>query len=202
MNQVFSLNNNKSWKSVLVQEDKLFLINKSYDNPDEFIKGYEDEGLGRLLKQKKEINFFEITSLAHGEKEADELTVHYNSDTVILEFSSNKDLAATVEYLATKKQFSRQSGQLGIWKAIQSPVIGLGLVSLFGWIIYGEAKTLENGGTIEITGRRRLYKQLFAWLADNLGSTGTLVVTALLAVTCLYFIYTRLKKPPSQILYS
>jgi hypothetical protein len=202
MNQVFSLNNNKSWKSVLVQDDRLLLINKSYDNPDEFLKGYDDEGLGRLLKQKKEINFLEITSLKHGEKEADELTLHHNSDTTALEFSNNEDLAATVEHIATKKQFTRQSGQVGTWKAIQSPIIGLGLVALFGWIIYGEAKTLENGGTIEITGRRRLYKQLFAWLADKLGSTGTLVVTALLAAACLYFIYTRLKRPPNQILYS
>jgi hypothetical protein len=202
MNQVFPLNNNKSWKSVLIQEDKLLLINKSYDSPDEFIKGYEDEGLGRLLKQKKEINFSEINSLAHGEKEADELTLHHNSDTTVLEFSDNKDLAATVDHIAARKQFTPQSGQVGSWKAIQSPVIGLGLVALFGWIVYGEAKTLESGGTIEITGRRRLYKQLFAWLADKLGSTGTLILASLLAVACLYFIYTRLKRPPSQILYS
>lgn len=202
MNQVFSLNNNKSWKSALVQDDRLLLINKSYDNPDEFLKGYEDEGLGRLLKQKKEINFFEITSLAHGEKEADELTIHHNSNTTVLEFSNSKDLAPMVEHIAAKKQFTQQSGQVSTWKAIQSPVIGLGLVALFGWIVYDEAKTLENGGTIEITGRRRLYKQLFAWLADKLGSTGTIVAAGLLAIACLYFIYTRLKRPPGQVLYS
>jgi hypothetical protein len=71
-----------------------------------------------------------------------------------------------------------------------------------GWIIYDEAKTLEAGGRIEISGRRALIKRALVWIAETLGSNGTLIAAGLLSVVFIYFLYKRFKAPPNQVVYA
>lgn len=202
MNQVFALNNEKSWQSLLVTDDKLFLINKTYSNPNDFMKGYEDGGLGRLLKSKKELEVQYITGLQHAEKDPTQLTLQYEGKKVMLQFKNYNDLQAVTTWLAAQKKFSSETQQLSTWKAIQSPVIGLALSLLFGWVLFGEAQTIEAGGSIEISGRRALVKRLMAWLAETLGTQGVLIVAGLAVVACAYFIYKNMKTPPNQVVYA
>lgn len=202
MNQVFALNNEKSWQSLCLTDDKLFLINKSYSNPNDFMKGYEDGGLGRLLKQKKEIELQYITGLQHPEKEATELTVLHDGKKTMLKFTNNSDLQQVAGYLATERKFLKDTQQLSSLKAIQSPLIGLVISAVFGWVLFSEAQTLEAGGTIEITGRRAGFKRLMAWLAETLGTQGVLLVAGLAVIACGYFIYKNLKTPPNQVVYA
>ena len=201
MNQVFPLNNDKSWKSVLVQNDRLLLINKSYSEPEEFIKGYDDDGLGRLLKKKQEITLFEISSISHAEKDND-LTVTTASSSTELEFANENDMQAVVNYISQQKKFNPSTETMSTFNAIKGPGLGLIISVFFGWVIYDEAKTLEAGGELDTTGRRALFKKIFAFLAETLGSTGTLIVAGLAAVVCLYFLYKRLKTPPNVVVYS
>lgn len=201
MNQVFPLNNDKSWKSVLVQNDRLLLINKSYSEPEEFIKGYEDEGLGRLLKKKQEMTLFEISSISHAEKDKD-LTITTASSSTELEFANENDMQAVVNYISQQKKFNPSTETMSTFNAIKGPGLGLIISVFFGWVIYDEAKTLEAGGELDTTGRRALFKKIFAFLAETLGSTGTLIVAGLAAAVCLYFLYKRLKTPPNVVVYS
>lgn len=202
MNKVFDLTNEKSWKSVYVTGDKLYLITKSYSTPEEFMKGFEDTGLARLLKQKKEIDVQSITSLQHAEKTPSDLTIHYDNTKETLEFNKQADLEEVTTFLSAQKKFATSTGQLSTFKALQAPLFGLLITVLVGWILYGEAKTLEEGGTIEITGRRAGSKRLFAWLAETLGTNGVLLVSALAVLVCGYFIYKNLKTPPNQVTYA
>jgi hypothetical protein len=201
MNKVFNLTNEKSWKTVYVTGDKLYLINKSYNTPEEFMKGFEDTGLARLLKSKKEIDVLSITGLQHAEKTPKDLTILYVTTKETLEFDKQADMEEVAAFLAGEKKFTSSAQQLSTFKAIQSPLLGLLITVLAGWILYGEAKTLEEGGTIEITGRRAGSKRLFAWLAETLGTNGVLLVSALAVLACGYFIYKNLKTPPNQVSY-
>jgi hypothetical protein len=202
MNEVFALNNEKSWQALYLTDDKLFVINRSYDNPEAFIKGYNDEGLGRFLKSKKEIEVFAISELQHDEKEPVELNIRHDGKKTMLKFKSSADLQAVTTFLSTQKKFTYKTHQLSPIKAIQSQLIGVGLTLVFGWVLYDEAKTIEAGGTIEISGRRALTRRLMAWLAEQLGTTGILLVAGLALAACGYFIYKNLKTPPNQVVYA
>ena len=202
MNQVFGITSDKSWKSLLVTTDRLLLMNKSYSNPDEFMKGYDDESLGRLLKEKKEIGFFEITGLKHEENHANELYIYYNGNDITLQFSDLKDMEMVTAYLASQRKFARNTEAMSALQAIKGPGIGLLITLGLGWIVYEEAKTLEAGGSIEISGRRALVKRIFVWIAETLGSNGTLIAAGLLTAVFVYFLYKRFKTPPNQVVYA
>ncbi len=202
MNQVFSITSDKSWKSLLVTADSLFLINKNYSDPEEFMKGYNDESLGKLLKEKKVIEFFEITGLMHEENNADELCIYYNGNDITLEFSDSKDMQLVAAYLASQRKFASNSETMTALQAIKAPGIGLLITLGLGWIVFEEAKTLEAGGSIEISGRRALVKRILVWFAETLGSNGTLIAAGLLSVVFIYFLYKRFKAPPNQVVYA
>jgi len=202
MNQVFGITSDKSWKSLLVTDDRLLLMNKSYSNPEEFMKGYNDESLGKLLKEKKEIEFFEITGLKHEEKHNDELCIYYNGNDITLEFSDSKDMELVAAYLASQRKFARNTETMTALQAIKAPGILLLITLVLGWIVYDEAKTLEAGGSIEISGRRALIKRVLAWFAETLGSTGTLITAGLLSAVFIFILYKRFKAPPNQVVYA
>ncbi|AXY73123.1 hypothetical protein D3H65_03670 [Paraflavitalea soli] len=201
MNQVFPLNNEKSWQSLLVTDEKLFVINRSYDNPNDFMKGFNDEGLGRLLKSKKEIDVQYITGLQHAEKEPVELKIVHEKK-IMLKFRNPADLAEVATWLAGKRLLKMNTQQLTPLKAIQRQLIGLALIALFGWVLYTEAKTIEEGGTIDFSGRRAGMKRLMAWVAEQLGTQGVLIVAGLAIAACGYFIYKNIKTPPNQVVYA
>ncbi len=202
MNQVFSLTNDKSWKTLLVTTDRLLMMNKNYSNPEDFMKGYNDESLAKLLKDKKEIEFFEITGLKHEENDANELSISYNGKDITVEFSDSKDMQMVAAYLASQRKFASNTETMSAMQAIKAPGIGLLITLALGWIVYEEAKTLEAGGSIEISGRRALVKRILVWFAETLGSTGTLIAAGLLTAVFLYFIYKRFKTPPNQLVYA
>jgi len=164
-------------------------MNKKYSNPEEFMKGYNDESLGRLLKEKKEIEFFEITGLKHEEDVSNELCIFYNGNDITLEFLDPKDMELVAAFLGSQRKFARNTERMSAFQAIKGPGIGLLITLALGWIVYEEAKTLEAGGTIEISGRRAFVKKMLVWIAEILGSNGTLIVAGLLAAVFIYFIY-------------
>lgn len=182
--------------------DKLFLIDKSYDDPEAFQKGFQDDGLGRFLKQKKTIEVAGINGLQHAEKEPTDLTLQYENGKVTLTFKNESDLEAVTSYLAAERRLSASTKQVSKLGAIQSPLIGLVVSVGIGWVLYSEAQTIEAGGHIEVTGRRAGVKRLFAWLAETLGTTGVLVVAGVVVVACLFFIYKNLQTPPNKVVYT
>jgi hypothetical protein len=202
MNKVFALENEKSWQSVYVTSDKLFLINKSYDTPEEFLQGYNAEGLSRFLKSKMEIEFSSISSIHHDEHEPDDLDLVVNGHKVNLHFKNKEDLKEVTDFVAGAKKLTATTEQVGKFKAIQSPLIGLGFTIGMGWLLYTDAATLEAGGEVNVSGRRAGFKRLLAWVSEQLGTKGVLICAAIAAVICLYFIYKNLKTPPNQVTYA
>jgi hypothetical protein len=202
MYKVFSLNNDKGWKTVLVQDDSLLLINKSYSNPDDFMKGYQSSGLGGLFKDKKEVSLLSITGMRHKEASASTLVLITTDKKIELDFSNSIDLPEVAEYIAVKRNFKSITERMSFWKSISSPLIGLAITLVLGWVIYEEAKTIESGGVIEISGRRQMVKKLFAWVAETLGTTGTIAATTTIAAVFLYYIYKNYQNPPNQVVYS
>ena len=57
---------------------------------------------------------------------------------------------------------------------------------------------MESGEEVNVTGRRSLYKQLFAWIAGMLGVNGTLGLGAVLLILILGWATMRVVKRPQR----
>ncbi|WP_315822574.1 hypothetical protein [Paraflavitalea speifideaquila] len=145
---------------------------------------------------------YAITELQHAEKEPVELNIRHDGKKTMLKFSNSADLQAVTTFLSAQKKFTYKTHQLSLIKAIQSQLIGVGLILLFGWVLYSEAQTIEAGGSIDTSGRRALTKRLMAWVAETLGSQGVLIVSGVALAACGYYIYRNLKTPPNQVVYA
>lgn len=78
--------------------------------------------------------------------------------------------------------------------SLKGPIIGLVVAPLATWLAYGTALQIQSGTYKEPTGRRILYKKIFAGIAETLGPTGTLVVGGLLCAGMVAWLVLTLKK--------
>ena len=157
--------------------------------------------MGRLLKKKKEIDVQYITGLQHAEKDPVDLTIVYEKK-IMLRFRNSADMLEVATWLAGKRHFQNKTQQLTPLKAIQGQLVGLALTALFAYVLYDEAKTIEEGGTIDFSGRRAGMKRIMAWVAEQLGTQGVLLVTAAGVLAIGFFIYKNLKTPPNTVVYA
>lgn len=71
------------------------------------------------------------------------------------------------------------------------------LTGAFTWLLFTMAQELANGQGVSISGRRNaFYKMLLVRAADILGTTGSLILGAVLLLFVLRFWYQSVKTPP------
>lgn len=203
MNQLFKLQNEKTWKTLLLSEDTIMIVNKSYNSPEEFVEKFHEKG---LLKERLEIAVADVSKMVHAEKEDNTLTITYpqkNSDTtLLLVFTTAAEKQQFIETVAKPRNMTTTTQQVTVLKAIGSPLLGLGLSALFTYVVFTDAQIIEAGGEVDTSGRKSLYKKLFTWLADMLGTQGSILAGVAMALVCSYFIYKNLRSRPVEIVYS
>jgi hypothetical protein len=203
MNELYKLQNEKDWKTLLVNEHRLQLVNKLYNNADEFLEKFEEKG---LLKQRLELSFLDILKISHPAKTT--------ASTAILSYSaknSNKNLALKfaneaeqqrfLTTVSSKRNFTATTNKVSAFKAITPSLIGLVITAFVTFVVYTDATIIEDGGEVDVSGRKSLYKKLFAWLGETLGSQGAIIAGCLAAFVCIYFIYKNLKTKPNVVVY-
>ena len=203
MNLVFELTNRKSWKSLLIEPDRLLLINMRYSHREEFLEGYNDQGMGRLVKEKKEILLINIAGMLHNENDPSELTIiKHNGKKITLEFANAIDLAATTSFIAGQKKLARRVDKMSFWNSIKTPGIGMLITVALGWVVYSFAESIAKTGTVERGNRRKFTTEILIWFAELLGPAGTLLVTGFLAAVFAFFLFKKIKTPPNQVVYA
>ncbi|MFY8090334.1 MAG: hypothetical protein ACOVMI_03700 [Chitinophagaceae bacterium] len=199
MNEVFALKNEKSWQSAIIHENQILLINKSYKTQDEFLAKFNDKS---FFRSTKTININSIHQLTHLENNPEELTISYDTKkTEKLKFESNTQLQTFCNTIVTTNNFNGTVQSLSTFKAIQSSLIGIVISAVVGWLLYTEAAILEAGGTIEITGRKRLFKEILAKGAEILGTTGSLIAASAAIIFFGFLLYKKSKTPPTEVIY-
>jgi hypothetical protein len=203
MNQLFKLQNEKTWKSLLLTDDSLMLVNKSYSSAEEFLEKFNEKG---LLKERLELSILDITKISHPEKEGQKATITYpykNSEkTLELSFVSEAEQQQFIQIVSRARKMVASVAQVSTWKAISPFVIGLVITAFFTFLTYSDAEIIEAGGEVDTSGRRSLYKQLFAWLGGVLGTNGAIAAGSIIGLLCIYFIYKRLQSKPNEIVYA
>jgi len=203
MHQLFKLQNEKTWKTLLLAEDSIMIVNKSYDSPEEFLEKFSEKG---LLKERLEISLLDVSKIVHPEKEGKTVTITYPKKDKEMElplvFTTAAEQDEFVKALCKPRKMTATSQQVSLLKAISSPLIGLGLTALFTFIVYEDAQIIEAGGEVNTSGRKSLYKKLFAWLGESLGTQGTIAAGVVIGLVCAYFIYKNLQARPVEVVYS
>lgn len=193
----------KNWKSLMVAQGYVNLSSKGHDSPGTFFGSLEKKG---LLESLKRIPIPRITqiSLLEGDD-----TVHFEwfdekgkAQKLSAEFDSGQDAERLVDHLAAARGMSRKERSAGLWKSIGNGVIGL-LVSLaLTAITYIAAKEIEAGGDMHVSGRRAWVKVIIWGIAETLGPTGSLILGLLISAAFGWFVWSRLKKPPTEVVWS
>jgi hypothetical protein len=120
----------------------------------------------------------------------------------LLEFTGNGPMLEFVECILNEKSLIKSSRKHSFWESVMNPGIGIGISALIGTGVYLMAKELESGESVEISARKAFYKRIGLWLAETLGSTGTLFVFGLIVAACIFWAYRKLKNPGEQIEYN
>ncbi|MGG6229711.1 hypothetical protein [Tenacibaculum sp. SDUM215027] len=82
-----------------------------------------------------------------------------------------------------------------LFKQIKPYIFGLLLFGVGTWILYNTALSLQNGDTLNTSGRRGLIKKIFVGIADFLGPTGVLVIGGIFIVIFIIGLVSTIKKP-------
>lgn len=203
MNQLFKLHNDKGWKTLLVTDNSLMFVNKSYDSADEFLEKFNEKG---LFKDRLELSVLDVTKIVHAEKNANTATITYTnkdkSKELPLIFADILEMEKFVEGITKQRKMMASTNQVSVLKAIGPSLIGLVVTAFLTWVVYMDAEIIESGGEVDTSGRRSLYKKLFAWLGEQLGTQGTLIAGGAIGLICLYFIYKNLQSRPNEVVYS
>jgi hypothetical protein len=203
MDQLFKLQNEKNWKTLLLTGNNLMLVNKSYSSPEEFLEKFSEKG---LLKERLEIAVTDVNKIVHPEKEGRTLTITYpkkDKDAELpLIFETVAEQEQFVNAISKPRKMIATTQQVSVWKAIGSPFIGLIVTAILSYIVYLDTAIIEAGGQVDTSGRKSLYKKLFAWLAETLGTQGTIAAGAVIGLVCVYFIYKNLQARPVEVVYS
>ncbi|MCB4807033.1 hypothetical protein LG651_02135 [Tamlana sp. 62-3] len=82
-----------------------------------------------------------------------------------------------------------------IFKQILPQLITLGISGILIVVTYISAMQIEKGESIRIAGRRAWLKQIIVWIAEALGTIGTLIVGTLIISSLIYFIIRKSQNP-------
>jgi len=203
MDQLFKIQNDKGWKTLLASDYILMFVNRSYDSAEEFLEKFNEKG---LLKERMEISILDIRKMVHPENNGQGITVVYpgrEKDIWLnLGFTNESEREQFIRIVSKPRKMTAQLTQVNIFKAIASLLTGLGIIAMFTFLTYGNAIMIKRGGQLNADGTRSMPRGLFAWLGKTLGSDGALVAGTALGMLCLYLIYKRLQSRPNEIVYS
>ena len=197
--EYYRLNTDKSWQSMLLENDRLLLSTQPHRDADVF---QEKWGKKSIFKREREILIGDIARMAHDEKAPRRLNLIVGSSKVFFDFKDTAAMEAVVAQLQSQKNFAVETTNVSSFRASTPALIGLGISLFFGFVVYMDARTLESGSEIHISGRRRWMQQLLASLAGALGTNGTLLVFGGLALLSVVWMVRALRTPPREVVYS
>jgi hypothetical protein len=198
-NTVYTLDE-KEWKSFLITENAILLSSKKYTDAAEMIEAADKKSMLSLTKTK-EIALDTLEKLTHLDN-SDSLTLHHGGKSLSLNFGDAEKVKEVATVLSDMRKFTVSQGRQTTLSAMSPSLVCLGFTVGLTWLIHSMATEIAMGQEINVSGRKSLYKTIFAWAAETLGATGTLAVGGLVALLCLYFMYQAYKNPSDEYVYS
>jgi hypothetical protein len=198
MNKVYPLTTEKSWKSAMIDADRLLLLNTEKADEEKFMAAWHATGVKSWLNSKKEISIPAISSLRHKETKPTDLSIKYGTKKEKLSFASAEELEELTAIIAKTNRLKPEVKTMSKLKAAGGWLLGLLFTGLGGWVMHGFA---TNNLSYSDSGRRRWAGKLLYELAQKMGAELVLAVTAAIAAFIAYKIYSNIKNPPNEVVY-
>ena len=199
-NHVYALDE-KNLKSIAFAEETIITSSKSHKDIDSLLASKKKSG---LLESVKVILIKDLTFLSYTEIESN-LKLKYLKDGKEKSKNFPFDIAeeridfanAIAEKLNFKKDIATENKTTPLLKNIGI----IAFLSLITYVLFDAATTLQNGGTIEVSGRRSGVKRLFVMAADYLGPTGSIIAGVIAIIITGFFSFKRWSNPSNTVTY-
>ena len=199
-NHVYALDE-KNLKSIAFAEETIITSSKSHKDIDSLLASKKKSG---LLESVKVIPIKDLTFLSYTEIESN-LKLKYLKDGKEKSKNFPFDIAeeridfanAIAEKLNFKKDIATENKTTPLLKNIGI----IAFLSLITYVLFDAATTLQNGGTIEVSGRRSGVKRLFVMAADYLGPTGSIIAGVIAIIITGFFAFKRWSNPSNTVTY-
>jgi hypothetical protein len=150
------------------------------------------------------VQTLKLASIAQTRVSPDQDDVEFRGDgdkaaTLSFSIGDNKAEEIARAVLArTGRSFREEKQDITAVEAVLPPVILGAIIGFFWAMLYLSAGDIESGKEVNVSGRRALFKQLFAWVAGMLGVNGTLIIGALLLLWILGWATMRVVRRPQR----
>jgi len=199
-NHVFALDE-KNLKTVAFAEETIITSSKSHKDIDSLLASKKKSG---LLESIKTIPVKDVTFLSYTEIESN-LKLKYLKDGKEKSKNLPFDIAeervdftnSIAQKLNLKKDIATENKTTPLFKNLAI----MAFVSFITYVLFDAATTLQNGGTIEVSGRRSGVKRLFVMAADYLGPTGSIIVGVIAIIITTFLTFKRWSNPSNTVTY-
>jgi hypothetical protein len=193
--------------------DRLFVVTDDavyVSNPDkEKLSGItsqlrEGAAVTTVVPDAEEIRHSAISSVK-ANKFRDDLNIYHRQGSrtrmknATFRDSAARDIALAALARRLAPRFQKREVQYGAVRAALAPLLTAGGIAAFTYVSVQAAAGLAAGEEVDIRGRARGEKRMFAWALEILGPTGIGIVGSLLVLGCIAWLVARLKQPPLMI---
>ncbi|HMR90008.1 MAG TPA: hypothetical protein PKD51_17725 [Saprospiraceae bacterium] len=200
MEKLVQVNCDKA-KTMLYAEDGVKFISKSVSSIDEFNEIMNKKvtlvDKGELLfKDMKKITFDGFTVDPH-------VGMKLGNSVSDITFTNESDKEEFIKYISEMKGWSKKETQLTPLNAAKWDLVGFILTPIFAYVMYGRTLEMEAGTFVSVEGNSRSDRKsrFFDSILETIGSTGVLIIAALVLLYFGYSIYKKYQNPPIVISY-
>lgn len=200
MEKLVQVNCDKA-KTMLYAEDGVKFISKSVSSIDEFNEIMNKKvtlvDKGELLfKDMKKITFDGFTVDPH-------VGMKLGNSVSDITFTNESDKEEFIKYISEMKGWSKKETQLTPLNAAKWDLVGFILTPIFAYVMYGRTLEMEAGTFVSVEGNSRSDRKsrFLDTILETIGSTGVLIIAALVLLYFGYSIYKKFQNPPIVISY-
>jgi len=113
--------------------------------------------------------------------------------------AAHRDTALQALERRLAPRFTKAEVQYGVVRAALVPLLTTAALAALTYVSYMAAGGVAAGEAVDIHGRARAQKRMFAWALEILGPTGVAVVGGLIVLGCIGWLVVRVKKPPLMV---
>ena len=113
--------------------------------------------------------------------------------------AAHRDAALQALERRLAPRFTKAEVQYGVVRAALVPLLTTAALAALTYVSYMAAGGVAAGEAVDIHGRARAQKRMFAWALEILGPTGVAVVGGLIVLGCIGWLVVRVKKPPLMV---
>ncbi|NJO26058.1 MAG: hypothetical protein HC867_10300 [Bacteroidia bacterium] len=124
-----------------------------------------------MFKERLELSVLDVTKISHAEKQGNIATIiHLSKEKdkeLVLTFENEAEMEQFIKEVSKHRKMTASVSEVSVFKAIGPSLIGLGVTAFCTWVVYMDAQIIENGGDVNTSGRRSLFKNyLHGWVSS------------------------------------